>query len=274
MIGQERIEAAQGQHLAVLARDWRRKWRKWRRACAGRHEPCQREPYRRGPARGRSLADRATGRVPDGRPLAELTHLAGPVPPSQPGASLRNIALAAGALLLCGCVSQGPPGGVVVEATAALYGSCGVSTTVDPITDEVAEHILLCGDGNDFDPARVGVLALCWGAQGNQMAAILRPASVVKLPDGYGPILRYRADKGEPHDDTGSWRMSGGSVVTFESDAVERLLVSLADATDEFTFQIAGVWPREGVRYSHTVELTAAARAVEDLRRRCDPYRQ
>ena len=191
----------------------------------------------------------------------------------QAGRRLAGILLGcvAGALLLGGCVSQAPPGGgVLVEGTTVKYGVCTVGTTVDPITDEVAEHLLWCGS-NDF-AARVGVVATCYGAQGNQMAALLRPALAVQLPDGYGPVLRYRADKDEPQDDTGSWSVSNGSVVTFEAEAVERLLVSLAGATDAFTFQIAGIWPRSATRYSHTVELIEpddAAFAVEDLRLRC-----
>ena len=180
-----------------------------------------------------------------------------------------SILCVAGALLLGGCVSQGPTGGVLVEDTAVKYGSCAVYTTVDPITDEVAEHVLVCGDDTDFAGRRAPVVAMCWGAQGNQMAALLRPVSVGGLPNGYGPYLRYRADKGQPQDDTGSWRVSDGSVITFEADSVERLLVSLAGATDEFTFQIGTLWPRTG-EYSHTVELIdGAAGAVLDLRLRC-----
>ena len=50
---------------------------------------------------------------------------------------------------------------------------------------------------------------------------------------------------------------------------MERLLVSLAGTTDEFTFQIGASWPRSG-EYSHTVKLIdGAAGAVLDLRLWC-----
>ena len=60
-----------------------------------------------------------------------------------------------------------------------------------------------------------------------------------------------------------------GGVVT-----VERLLVTLAGATDQFVFQITGYQNTTALvskQYSHTVELTEtdAAGAVADLRARC-----
>lgn len=175
--------------------------------------------------------------------------------------------LVAGVLLLGGCVTQGPPGGVVVEDTVVRFGSCLVATSVDPITDELTEHTLGCGGNGDNM-----IVAQCWGAQGKRMAAVLKPATPMPLPNGYQPFLYYRADRDEPRDDSGlnRWIVARGSVGTSDAPTVERLLDSLATAADEFTFQIGTGWPRSG-SYSHTVDLseTDTAAAVADLRLRC-----
>ena len=56
---------------------------------------------------------------------------------------------------------------------------------------------------------------------------------------------------------------------------MERLLVALAGATDQFVFQISSTAPL-GKQYAHTVELieTDAAGAVADLRARCAGFEE
>ena len=121
-----------------------------------------------------------------------------------------------------------------------------------------------------------GVAVTCWG---DQTAATLTPASGVwqQRERGGWVSVRYRADKDDvQHDTSGSWHAAGsGGAITRESDTVERLLVTLAGATDQFVFEIASM-AYGGNKYSHTVELieTDAAGAVADLRTRCAGFEE
>ena len=186
-----------------------------------------------------------------------------------------TILLFGGLLLLGGCASQPPTAGAVVEDATAEYGACTVVSTVDQFTDEVAQHIMGCGGGDGFRALR-GVAVTCWG---DQTAATLTPASGVwqQRERGGWVSVRYRADKDDvQHDTSGSWHAAGsGGAITRESDTVERLLVTLAGATDQFVFEIASM-AYGGNKYSHTVELieTDAAGAVADLRTRCAGFEE
>lgn len=182
--------------------------------------------------------------------------------------------LLGGLLLLGGCASQPPPAATLVEESGAAYGACLVGSGVDQFTDEVVQHVMICGGGDGFRALR-GVAVTCWG---DQTAATLTPASGVRLRDMVS--VRYRADKSDvQHDDRGWLATYGGGAITRESDKVERLLVTLAGATDQFVFQIAGFQNIRALvskQYSHTVELTETdvARAVADLRARCAGFKE
>ena len=176
-----------------------------------------------------------------------------------------TIMLLGGLLLLGGCASQPPTAVAVVEGTTAVYGACIVGSAADQFTDEVAQHLMVCG-GGDFRSRGVGVAVTCWG---DQTVATLTPESRVRLRD-FVFSVRYRADKAAVQHDGSGWSLtdSGGGAITREADTVERLLVALAGATDQFVFQIAST--------AHTVELTDSdtAGAVADLRARCAGFEE
>ena len=169
-----------------------------------------------------------------------------------------------GGLLLVGCASQPPVPTSLVVAATVNYGACVVGSAVDQFTDEVAQHFMGCGEGS-------ALLVMC---RGDLTAAILTPVSGVRLRD-VGVSVRYRADQAAVQHDSYGWQThDGGGAVTRAADTVERLLVTLAGATDQFVFQIASK-ALGGGKNSHTVELieTDAAGAVADLRTRCADLR-
>ena len=67
---------------------------------------------------------------------------------------------------------------------------------MDQFTDEVAQHIMVCGGGGGF--ALRGAAVTCWG---DQTAATLTPESGVRLRDLVVSV-RYRADKAAVQHDT------------------------------------------------------------------------
>ena len=183
-----------------------------------------------------------------------------------------TIMLLGGLLLLGGCASQPSAPVAVVEAATATYGGCIVGSAADQFTDVVAQHLMVCG-GDDGFAQLLGVVVTCWA---DLTVATLTPAAGVRLRDIGWVSVRYRADKAAVQHDARGWNATdGGGAITREADTVERLLVSLAGATDQFVFQIANTAPL-GNEYSHTVELieTDAAGAVADLRARCAGFEE
>ena len=177
-----------------------------------------------------------------------------------------TIILLGGLLLLGGCASQPRAPIAVVDATTADYGACVVVTAADQFTDEVAQHVLLCGDDG------YAVAVTC---RPDLWAVTLTPASGVRLRD-FVISVRYRADKAAVQQESRSWSATdGGGAITREADTVERLLVTLDGATDQFVFQIASTAPL-GSQYSETVDLTDSdtAGAVLDLRTRCAGFEE
>ena len=179
--------------------------------------------------------------------------------------------LLGGLLLFGGCASQPPAPVAVVEAATATYGACIVGSAADQFTDVVAQHVMVCGGGDGF--ALLGVIVTC---RADLTAATLTPAAGVRLRDIGWVSVRYRADKAAVQHDARGWHATdGGGAITREADTVERLLVSLAGATDQFVFQIANTAPL-GSQYSETVDLTDSdtAGAVLDLRTRCAGFEE